>query len=79
VADFRNVDPLIGTLEDFDEMTKALNAKNIHVIIDIVPNHTSDQHEWFQAAVKAGPGSKEREHYIFRDGTFLFCINPYTF
>ncbi|WVW79877.1 hypothetical protein I302_101847 [Kwoniella bestiolae CBS 10118] len=68
VADYRDVDPKIGTLEDFDEMSAALKKAGIRVIVDIVPNHSSDDHEWFQAAVKAGKGSPERERYIFRDG-----------
>lgn len=49
-------------------MTKACKAANIKVIVDIVPNHSSDDHEWFQAALKAAPGSPERARYIFRDG-----------
>lgn len=49
-------------------MTKACKAADIKVIVDIVPNHSSDDHEWFQAALKAGKGSPERERYIFRDG-----------
>ncbi|MGP9033701.1 glycoside hydrolase family 13 protein [Glutamicibacter mysorens] len=68
VDDYRDVDPKIGTLEDFDEMTAALHQAGIKVIVDIVPNHSSDRHEWFQAALAAGPGSPERERYIFRDG-----------
>lgn len=68
VADYRNVDPRLGTLEDFDEMVEALHERGINVVVDIVPNHTSDQHEWFQAALEAGPGSPERERYIFREG-----------
>ncbi|BEJ11791.1 hypothetical protein CspHIS471_0202510 [Cutaneotrichosporon sp. HIS471] len=68
VADYRNVDPKIGTLADFDDMTSACKAAGIKVIVDIVPNHSSDDHEWFQAALKAGPGSPERNRYIFRDG-----------
>ena len=68
VADYRNVDPRIGTLEEFNEMVSALAAHDIRVIVDIVPNHSSDQHAAFQAALKAGPGSPERELYIFRDG-----------
>lgn len=68
VADYRDVDPRIGTLADFDEMIAACKAAGIKVIVDIVPNHTSDDHEWFQAALKAAPGSKERARYIFRDG-----------
>ncbi|WRT65341.1 uncharacterized protein IL334_002284 [Kwoniella shivajii] len=68
VADYRDIDPKIGTLEDFDEMSAALKAAGIKVMVDIVPNHSSDDHEWFQAALKAGKGSAERERYIFRDG-----------
>ncbi|MEN9751228.1 MAG: hypothetical protein RLZZ600_275, partial [Actinomycetota bacterium] len=68
VADYRNVDPKLGTLDDFDEMLAALHERNIRVFVDIVPNHSSDQHEWFQAALKAAPGSPERDRYIFRDG-----------
>ncbi|KLT43849.1 glycoside hydrolase [Cutaneotrichosporon oleaginosum] len=68
VADYRNVDPKIGTLADFDAMTAACKAADIKVIVDIVPNHSSDDHEWFQAALKAAPGSPERNRYIFRDG-----------
>ncbi|KAK8861758.1 hypothetical protein IAR55_002581 [Kwoniella newhampshirensis] len=68
VADYRNVDPRIGTLEEFDEMLGALKSVGIKVMVDIVPNHSSDDHEWFQAALKAGKGSKEREKFIFRDG-----------
>lgn len=68
MADYRDVDPKIGTLEEFDEMTAAFQKVGIRVIVDIVPNHSSDDHEWFQAALKAGKGSPERERYIFRDG-----------
>ena len=68
VADYRNVDPRIGTLDDFDAMVAALHAQGIRIFVDIVPNHSSDQHVWFQAALAAGPGSPEREFYIFRDG-----------
>jgi alpha-glucosidase len=68
VADYRNVDPRLGTLDDFDAMVAAAHRHGIKVIIDIVPNHTSNDHEWFQAALAAGPGSPERERYIFRQG-----------
>jgi alpha-glucosidase len=68
VADYRNVDPRIGTLDEFDEMVRELHAAGIRVVVDIVPNHSSDDHAWFQAALAAGPGSPERERYIFRDG-----------
>jgi alpha-glucosidase len=69
VADYRNVDPRLGTLDDFDAMVEALHARGIHVIVDIVPNHSSDQHPWFQEALAAGRGSAARERYIFREGT----------
>lgn len=68
VANYRDVDPKIGSLADFDEMAVALKEAGIKIVVDIVPNHTSDQHEWFQAALKAGRGSAERECYIFREG-----------
>ncbi|MCT2223442.1 glycoside hydrolase family 13 protein [Microbacterium paraoxydans] len=69
VADYRNVDPRLGTLDDFDAMVEALHARGIRVVVDIVPNHTSDQHAWFQEALAAGRGSAARERYIFREGT----------
>jgi len=68
VADYRNIDPRIGTLEEFDKLIDAMHAAGIRVFVDIVPNHSSDQHEWFQAALKAPKGSPERDRYIFRDG-----------
>ncbi len=68
VDDYRDVDPRIGTLEQFDEMARALHQVGIKVIIDIVPNHSSDRHAWFGEALAAGPGSPERDRYIFRDG-----------
>jgi len=68
VADYRDVDPKIGTLAEFDEMMKAFKEANIKVIVDVVPNHSSNDHVWFQEALRAGKGSPERERYIFRDG-----------
>ncbi|MDF2562141.1 MAG: alpha-amylase [Microbacterium sp.] len=68
VADYRDVDPLFGTLADFDEMLAQAHDRDIRVIVDLVPNHSSDQHVWFQEALKAAPGSPERARYIFRDG-----------
>lgn len=68
VADYRDVDPRIGTLEEFDQMVAALHAEGIKVVVDIVPNHSSDDHVWFRQALAAGPGTPERERYIFRDG-----------
>jgi alpha-glucosidase len=68
VSDYCDVDPLFGTLQDFDEMLAKAHELGLRVLIDLVPNHTSDQHEWFKRAVAAGPGSPEREFYHFRDG-----------
>ncbi|EMY34499.1 alpha amylase [Arthrobacter crystallopoietes BAB-32] len=68
VADYRDVDPRLGTLADFDRMAQALHAAGIKLIVDIVPNHSSDQHPWFREALAAGRGSAARERYIFRDG-----------
>ncbi|MDD7836762.1 glycoside hydrolase family 13 protein [Paenarthrobacter sp. AB444] len=68
VSDYCDVDPLFGTLTDFDALIAEANRLNLRVIADIVPNHCSDQHVDFQAALAAGPHSPEREVFIFRDG-----------
>lgn len=68
VDDYRNVDPKLGTLEDFAEMSAALHEAGIKLIADIVPNHSSNRHEWFKEALAAPKGSPARERYIFRDG-----------
>jgi len=68
VDDYRDVDPRLGTLADFDEMTARLHARRIRVIVDIVPNHTSSRHAWFREALAAPKGLPARSRYIFRDG-----------
>jgi alpha-glucosidase len=68
VADYRNVDPRIGTLDDFDEMSRKLHDVGIRLIVDIVPNHSSNLHPWFQEALASPKGSAARDRYIFRDG-----------
>ncbi|AMM21665.1 alpha-amylase [Frondihabitans sp. PAMC 28766] len=68
VADYRDVDPKLGTLAHFDELVEAAHSAGIKVVVDIVPNHTSDQHAWFQEALASEPGSTARARYIFRDG-----------
>ena len=68
VDDYRDVDPRLGTLADFDDLVEALHEVGIRVIIDIVPNHTSDRHEWFREALASPRGSAARDRYIFRDG-----------
>jgi alpha-glucosidase len=68
VDDYRNVDPRLGTLDDFDEMIGAMHTAGLKLIVDIVPNHTSNRHQWFIQALAAAPGSAERAKYVFRDG-----------
>lgn len=68
VADYRDIDPRFGTLDQADELIAATHERGLRIIIDLVPNHSSDEHVWFQQALAAGPGSPERDRYIFRDG-----------
>ncbi|HYI32735.1 MAG TPA: glycoside hydrolase family 13 protein [Glaciibacter sp.] len=68
VADYCDVDPLFGNLEDFDLMQRTAHDLGIRVIVDLVPNHTSSDHVWFTEALAAGEGSDERARYLFRDG-----------
>lgn len=68
VADYRAIDPLFGTLADMDTLIAAAHERGIRVTLDLVPNHTSNEHPWFRAAVAAGRGSPERERYHFREG-----------
>ncbi|MFI7550659.1 glycoside hydrolase family 13 protein [Micromonospora sediminimaris] len=68
VADYRDVDPMFGNLADFEAMITDAHALGLRIIVDIVPNHTSDQHPWFAAALAAAPGSPERARYLFADG-----------
>ena len=68
VSDYRAVDPLLGTMADFDALIKDAEAHQIRVIVDLVPNHCSSAHPWFQAALAAPPGSPERSRFLFRDG-----------
>jgi alpha-glucosidase len=68
VADYRNIEPTFGTLDEAQLLIDEAHAAGLKVILDIVPNHTSDEHPWFQAALAAGPGSAERGRYLFRTG-----------
>jgi alpha-glucosidase len=68
VADYRDVDPRFGTLADFDALAAAAKERGLRVIVDLVPNHTSSDHAWFQEALAAGPGSAARDRYHFRKG-----------
>ena len=68
VDDYMAIDPRIGTMAEFDEMVEKLHSHNIRVFVDIVPNHSSDRHVWFQEALASPRGSAARDRYIFRDG-----------
>ncbi|PBC40274.1 alpha-amylase [Rhodococcus sp. ACPA4] len=68
VSDPRDIDPLFGDIAAMDSLIRAAHERDIKITMDLVPNHTSDQHEWFQAALDSAPGSPERSRYIFRDG-----------
>ena len=68
VADYCDVDPIFGTLADFDALRDRAHELGLRVIVDLVPNHSSSEHPWFQEALAAGPGSPERDRYMFRDG-----------
>jgi alpha-glucosidase len=68
VADYRNVDPLFGTLAEAEALIAELHDYGLRLIVDLVPNHTSERHPWFREALAAGPRSPARERYLFRDG-----------
>jgi alpha-glucosidase len=68
VADYRAIDPTFGTLADAEALIAEALELGIRTIVDVVPNHVSDRHPWFQAALAAGPGSPERERFWFRPG-----------
>jgi alpha-glucosidase len=68
VTDHRAIDPAWGDLDAFDALVADAHAHGLRVTVDLVPNHTSDQHAWFQAALASAPGSPERARYHFRPG-----------
>ena len=68
VADYRDIEPLFGALDDADALIAEAHAAGLRVVVDVVPNHSSDQHAWFRAALASAPGSPERARYIFRPG-----------
>ena len=68
VIDFRDVEPAYGTLDDFDTLIHEAHARGLKLLADIVPNHTSSEHLWFQEALESAPGSPERDRYVFRPG-----------
>ncbi len=68
VANYKDVDPLFGSLAELDSVISAAHSRNLKVILDFVPNHTSDQHPWFKAA-RSSRSDPKRDFYIWRDGT----------
>ncbi|MGA5820926.1 glycoside hydrolase family 13 protein [Kitasatospora sp. NPDC094028] len=68
VADYRAVDPMFGDLTDADDLIRDAHRLGLRVIVDLVPNHSSDRHEWFQRALREGPASPLRDRYHFRPG-----------
>ncbi len=68
VADYRAIDPAFGTLAEAEALITEARELGLRTIVDVVPNHVSDQHAWFQEALTAGPGSPERERFWFREG-----------
>ncbi|HKY02178.1 MAG TPA: maltose alpha-D-glucosyltransferase [Burkholderiales bacterium] len=67
VADYHNVDPSYGTRQDFRQFVKEAHRRSLRVITELVVNHTSDQHPWFQAARRAPKGSSKRDYYVWTD------------
>ncbi|GAA4482049.1 glycoside hydrolase family 13 protein [Actinoallomurus oryzae] len=68
VADYRSIEPIFGTLAEAEKLIQEAHERDIKIIIDVVPNHSSDQSAWFQEALAAGPGSPARERFWFRPG-----------
>ncbi|WP_436232638.1 glycoside hydrolase family 13 protein [Actinacidiphila alni] len=68
VADYRRIDPAFGTLEQAEALIAEAHALGLKIIVDVVPNHVSDRHAWFQEAVAAGPGAEARDLFWFRPG-----------
>ena len=66
-SDYRSIHPSYGTLDDFKRFLQAAHARRMQVIIELVLNHTSDQHPWFQRARRAAPGTPERDYYVWSD------------
>lgn len=67
ISDYRAINPEFGTMEDFERLLAEAKTRGIRILLDLVPNHTSDQHAWFQAAL-ADANSEHRDYYIFRKG-----------
>src|SRR4029077_8244345 len=69
ISDYRSIDPALGTLEEAEYLIGEARALGIRTIVDIVPNHVSNEHPWFVEALAAGTGAPARERFWFRPGT----------
>ena len=78
VADYRDIDPRFGSLASAEALIRDAQSRGIRVIVDLVPNHTSDQHRWFQEAIAAPPGHPARGRYIIRPGRGRDGVEPPT-
>lgn len=67
ISDFREVDPIFGSLADFERLVRIAHEHNLKVILDFVPNHTSDQHVWFNRSVHREPGFED--YYVWANGS----------
>jgi alpha-glucosidase len=76
VADYRSIHPLFGTLDEARYLIKEASDRGLRLLVDLVPNHTSSEHAWFQAALDSPPGSAERNRYHFRQGRGSHGRNP---
>ena len=76
VSDYRSIEPSFGTLAEAEALIAEAHAAGLRVLLDIVPNHTSDQHPWFVEALASAPGSPARERFLFRDGRGVDGAEP---
>ncbi|NFI93749.1 alpha-glucosidase [Clostridium botulinum] len=67
ISDYYNIDPRFGTMEDMDELLKEAKSRDMHILMDLVVNHCSDQHEWFKKAI-ADPDGEYANYFYFREG-----------
>jgi maltose alpha-D-glucosyltransferase / alpha-amylase len=72
IADYRNIDPGFGTRRDFKQFVREAHRRGLRVITELVINHTSDQHPWFQAARRAPKGSSKRDFYVWSDSDHVY-------
>ena len=67
ISDYMDIDPSFGTMEDMKELIEEAKKRGIRILMDLVVNHSSDRHAWFQAALK-DPFGKYGKYYVFREG-----------